>query len=75
MIIVRTKRRVNGTLVEETIDNEDGTLTVRRYNENGEVVGEERLAAPPDPEPEVSIEDLRAQVEALAKEIDRLESS
>lgn len=65
---------VNGAIVEQTVDNGDGTGTRTRYHADGTVDTVEQLTGlpiPVEPEPD-PVEVLQAQVQAQQETIDAL---
>ena len=64
----------NGILVEQTVDNGDGTGTRTTYDADGNVTSVEQLTGlpiPVEPEPD-PVEALQAQVQAQQETIDAL---
>ena len=64
----------NGNIVEQTVDNGDGTGTRTTYDADGNVTSVEQLTGlpiPVEPEPD-PVEVLQAQVQAQQETIDAL---
>ena len=64
----------NGVLIEQTVDNGDGTGTRTTYDADGNVTSVEQLTGlpiPPPPEPD-PLTDLQAQLAAQQALIDEL---
>jgi YD repeat-containing protein len=64
----------NGNIVEQTVDNGDGTGTRTTYDADGNVTSVEQLTGlpvPVEPEPD-PVEALQAQVQAQQETIDAL---
>jgi len=64
----------NGNIVEQTVDNGDGTGTRTTFDTDGNVTSVEQLTGlpipePPEPDP---VEALQAQVQAQQETIDAL---
>ena len=63
----------DGILVEQTVDNGDGTGTRTTFDADGNVTSVEQLTGLPIPEPEPDpVEALQAQVQAQQATIDAL---
>ena len=64
----------NGVLIEQTVDNGDGTGTRTRYHADGTVDTVEQLTGlpippPPEPDPLVDLQDQLAAQQALIDEL------
>ena len=65
---------VNGAIVEQTVDNLDGTGTRTTFHPDGNVTSVEQLTGlpippPPEPDPLVDLQDQLAAQQALIDEL------